>query len=231
MKYIHTLLPAFLAVFVAGCASPKYNYRPVVQEVSKPSLHVETLASVGDEMLRQGIYTERDAIKLTKVIKIGMLGAYTLTPGYYVKVGEDKVSEYYEPAVASDGGRVQKGALSDPWKSIQLSKKDAKIAIVTILNLKVATEATGVIRTKYLLLTDESFQQTLIYSGKFGNKIRVGYREFSNNVARPAFSNDVEYDLSESRIIGYKGARIEVLDATNESMRYIVLHNFNQAVK
>ena len=78
------------------------------------------------------------------------------------------------------------------------------------------------------MVTEDSFQQTLIYSGRVGDKINVGYREFSNSMARPAFNNDVEYDLSESRIIGYKGARLEIIKATNESIKYRVLNNFNK---
>lgn len=70
------------------------------------------------------------------------------------------------------------------------------------------------------------FQQTLIYSGKIGNRITIGYRESSGSMARPAFSNDVSYDLSESRIVGYKGARLEVIDATNTEITYKVLNGF-----
>jgi hypothetical protein len=66
----------------------------------------------------------------------------------------------------------------------------------------------------------------LIYNGRIGDKINVGYREFSNSLARPAFNNDVEYDLSASRTIGYKGAQIEVIDANNNSITYRVLRTF-----
>ena len=62
-----------------------------------------------------------------------------------------------------------------------------------------------------------------------GDKIDVGYREFSNNNARPAFNNDVEYDLTQSRTIGYKGAQLEVIEATNQHIQYRVIRNFNQA--
>jgi len=57
----------------------------------------------------------------------------------------------------------------------------------------------------------------------------VSYREFSDHHARTAFTNTAEYDLSESKIIGYKGALIEVLEATNQHIRYRVLRNFNEA--
>ena len=57
--------------------------------------------------------------------------------------------------------------------------------------------------------------------------LTLGYREFSNDKARPAFNNDVEYDLNSSKIIGYKGARIEVIEADNQNITYKVLSNFN----
>jgi len=82
---------------------------------------------------------------------------------------------------------------------------------------------------KRSVVFEDSVQQTLIYSGRIGSRIRFGYREFSNNIARPAFSNDVEYDLLESRVIGYKGAEIEIVDATNQFIKYIVKKNFNKA--
>jgi len=46
-------------------------------------------------------------------------------------------------------------------------------------------------------------------------------------MARAAFNTDVEYDLSESAIIGYAGARIEVIDATNTDIKYKIIKNFN----
>lgn len=77
-------------------------------------------------------------------------------------------------------------------------------------------------------LSANYFQQTLIYSGKIGNRITLGYREFSGNQARLGFSNDVTYDLSESNILGYKGARLEVIDATNTEITYKVLSEFKK---
>ena len=51
----------------------------------------------------------------------------------------------------------------------------------------------------------------------------------SANMARPAFSNAVEYDLSASTLIGYQDAQLEIVEATNTSITYRVLRNFNTA--
>lgn len=70
-----------------------------------------------------------------------------------------------------------------------------------------------------------------MYSGKVGNKINIAYREFSGGMARGAFSNVAEYDLSESKTIGYQGAQIDVIEATNQLIRYKVISNFSKATR
>ena len=121
---------------------------------------------------------------------------------------------------------VVKAALCDPFKALLLEKNpDAEICVVTVFGA-LACYKGEYERKSQPSEMGESFQQTLIYNGRIGDKINVGYREFSNSLARPAFNNDVEYDLSASRTIGYKGAQIEVIDANNNSITYRVLRNF-----
>jgi len=71
----------------------------------------------------------------------------------------------------------------------------------------------------------QTFRQELIYLGRSGDELSFKYREFSGNLARPAFSADLKYDLSESQTIGYRGARIDVIEAGNQVIRYQVQSN------
>lgn len=68
----------------------------------------------------------------------------------------------------------------------------------------------------------QTFSQELIYLGRSGDELSFKYREFSGSLARPAFSADLTYDLSESQTIGYRGARIEIIEAGNQQIRYRV---------
>ena len=54
----------------------------------------------------------------------------------------------------------------------------------------------------------------------------MSYREFSNDIARAAFSVDVEYDLNDGDVIGYKGAKLKILESSNTSIKYKVIENF-----
>ncbi len=74
----------------------------------------------------------------------------------------------------------------------------------------------------------EYLKQDFIYNGKVGNAIKFTYREYVNDLARPAFTQDLQYDLSESQIIGFRGLRIEVLSATNIKIDYKVLAYFSK---
>lgn len=210
---------------LVGCVAPTYNYQATPKQVSKPPIGSVNTAYVGDKMLEQGMLVDRDVLSLPTNTKINF--AYSMSAGYYQKVGQNKNGSYYSAINnISNGGNVQRSAISDPFQAVMLGL-DGKLCVITVFNAKNCTDQHSASHTSIGVATDNSFQQTLIYSGKVGNKINVGYREFSSNLARPAFNNDVEYDLSESRQIGYKGALLEVVDANNQNITYKVLRNFN----
>lgn len=221
------ILLILFSSFLFGCASPDYNYQAAYTNISEPPLDSVNTAYVGDVLVRQGRYSVHDAVYVPNKIEVSW--AYDILPGYYLKKGQDEDTETFLPSPEADGGGVDKAALADPWEAIMTYNGEQKICVVTVFNATACESEANFDHVEKQVLSANSFQQTLIYSGKVGNKINIGYREFSNNVARPAFNNDVEYDLSSSQIIGYKGARLEVIEATNEYIKYKILKNFNLA--
>lgn len=75
----------------------------------------------------------------------------------------------------------------------------------------------------------DSFKYVALYQGKSGNKIKISFREFKDDTARPAFTQDIEYELEKdgTSIVGFKGLRIEVLKATNTNITYKVVKDYN----
>lgn len=178
-------------------------------------------------MVSQGNMTYLQGIELEQENKIK---GYTLSPGFYPMTADDRDVTYHsfmQGKVPINGyGALSKSFIVDPPKDIQASKIEQKICIVTVFGLKTCDTEWPYKRTKRLSAQPDQFQQTLLYSGRSGQKINIAYREFSGSSARPAFSNDVEYDLSVSDVIGYKGARLKVKNANNESITYILISNF-----
>lgn len=93
--------------------------------------------------------------------------------------------------------------------------------------LKGEIPLTAVEAAAYLEFRQDSFKRELVYTGVSGNTIGVLYREFVDGLARPAFSQELKYDLTESRIIGYKGARFEILSANNLGITFKVIRHLD----
>lgn len=68
------------------------------------------------------------------------------------------------------------------------------------------------------------FKVELLYEGISGNVVNITYREFAENMIRPAFQQDLKYTLARSdEEISFRGARIVVHSATNSKIDYTVL--------
>ncbi|MBI5136508.1 MAG: hypothetical protein HZA24_04120 [Nitrospirae bacterium] len=72
--------------------------------------------------------------------------------------------------------------------------------------------------------TEKGFKIELLYQGIVGTGISVSYREYKDDMARPAFTQDVKYEMDGNggALIGFKGSRIEVIKATNVDIMYRV---------
>lgn len=224
---------SLLLLALSGCATTAYNYKPEVAESSNPPLNQVATAYVGESLIEQGRVIQGDGIKLNskQILDKAKMG---LSAGTYMKIGENETQEFYMPHSGSDSGKVEKTSMFsfDPsaLQSIVVDKETNKVSLISA-NVKTYGDLIEFNRTKITVKDTNSFQQTLIYNGKVGNKINIGYREFSGDLARPAFTNNVEYDLNSSKTIGYKGARLEVIAADNQSIKYKVLQNFNKATQ
>lgn len=213
-----------LVVMITGCTSPKFNYLPKTESFSEPPVGSVNTAYVGDSLIRQGVTQTVDGLKVTAPARVSW--GYTVTPGLLKKTGEDSSADFYYPTGGVNSSNVEKATLADMWQGIMVRKRDSALCVITIFGVTSCETGMPIEKTQLNLSGDSSFQQALLYNGRVGNKINIGYREFSANTARPAFNNDVEYDLSESSLIGYKGAKFEVLDASNQSIKYRVVSNF-----
>ncbi|HSZ52919.1 MAG TPA: hypothetical protein VK801_15230 [Caulobacteraceae bacterium] len=219
---------AIAGAMLTGCATPVANYKPEVQQLSQPPLNSISTASIGDDLLSQGSNAIQEGLELKAQVHVTW--AYTLSSGFYPKTGSDSHNAYYSFIFMSSlpgYGTLSKNPLADPARSIKTDLQGSKVCVVTVFDLYVCAPDSSGTLTRRTLTSENGLQRTLIYNGRVGDKINIGYREFSDSTARPAFSNNVEYDLSSSNIISYRGAKLRIIDANNNSITYQVLSNFN----
>ena len=149
-----------------------------------------------------------------------------------MRAGESDGWETYSPADGPDAGRVKQspGAITLQG-SFHYSNDGKTIGVITNFYQAVNARANGITRTTRPSLSPDAIQRSLVYGGKTGSKIKLGYREVWKNITRPSHDVFVEFDLADSMIVEFKGARIEVIEATNKSIRYRVTHTFDTTEK
>lgn len=220
---IKGLLAIALSLTVSGCA---LKYDPTTSSkttlVDFPHIGEVNTAYVGDSMMSKGVQVESEAVVLKTPVD-GVL--YDIPNGTYDLLGTSKDGRIFKP-ISKDLKSVVKNPMADPVQAMGVKNSVPKeLCVITTFGVYECYKANFEIK-KVSSTSEAAFQQTLIYSGKVGNKINIGYRESSNDIARPAFNNDVEYDLNDSKEIGYKGAVVEILSADNQKITYRVIKSF-----
>jgi hypothetical protein len=68
------------------------------------------------------------------------------------------------------------------------------------------------------------FRKEVVYQGAAGGVLRLLYREFVNDLARPAFSQELTYDIPDGGplTVFVKGLKMTVHSAGNEGMAYTI---------
>ena len=202
---------------LAGCTTVQYNGADsFINEVSYPKIEEVITVYIGDFLVKKGTIVEENVLLIQQPIDKG----YNIPAKEYYQVGYSDTQDFYSAIGVVDS------FVMDPAEAIAVKKQESsELCIISIFGGSVCYKG-DFERTKRLAESGNGFQQTLIYNGRIGDKINIAYREFNNDVARPAFSNEVEYDLSSSNVIGYKGALLEVVEADNSSITYKLIRNF-----
>lgn len=226
------ILVLLLCIF--GCSTiPTISTIPIEFEspdktvLSFPDIGVETTCNVGDFLISQGEEISGQGIVMSKDY---VSGAVIIGYGHYILKGKSSDYLIFEPIdadISSQGKSVEgRPCLALNTLTNELRFTYINVGAVYIGSLNPIIPADHFKLEPVSVKSKNDFQQTLIYMGKEGNTIKMSYREFSNDLARPAFTTDISYDLDESHDIIYKNAQITIIAATSANITYKVLHNF-----
>jgi hypothetical protein len=215
-KTVFTLFSA-LMFSMAGCASgPPINlYVAPNTALAVPAVNTQASADVGQTIISKASVTKIPAIKLANPVSENI----NLTSTTSIQVGPHPLH------ATSDAGKYYRD-FSTPYGGIYVPNDKSQPAVIYHAPLagnygKVPVK--GIEPTEIEQWARDSFKRELIYAGVSQTTISISYREFSDNVARPAFSQELKYDLNQGSTIGYKGARFEVIKATNTELIYKVI--------
>lgn len=228
MKRKLLTISATIIFSLTGCVSqPTYEntVRSEINEVQRPETGVIVKASLGERLLESG-YTSSTTVDMFTLPADVSAFDVTIKAGEYKHTGNINGSKSF----TNTNPALYPTSLGLPAMTpIFVDKKTGELCISGSFGVKPCSDFKPIVesRTTHNGYSKDGFVQELIYTGKSNDTIRFSYREFSGDMARPAFTVPVEYDLKEDPVIAYQGAVIEVLEATNRSITYKVINHFN----
>jgi len=213
-------LAALLFIFLTAQAVSSTNTLYEEVTYNRPSIGTNAEAYLGDRMLTQQVGEWKECITPKKT--------YTKARGVIYKGGEPickrklKDKDYW-PTYDNWGSTRFKVRWKGRKGKYKLCQIEAGFAGGCIKKLSEDAVESG----ETFIYTEKSFQQSVEYAGKSGNILKFNYSEYSDGFARQAFTREFQIDLSEGSIAAYKGAIIEILEATNVQIKYKVIRNFS----
>ncbi|EDL70473.1 putative lipoprotein [Vibrio campbellii] len=219
MKKILLIIISFAALALSGCASKPYYGQ--IQSIDAPDVGLVTTKSLGEPIVEYSYAQTKDSFSVHTPLDLKG-GLLTMEIGTYVKVAD--ASRYDEYMAVSPTAGMDSGFTLHKT-NIYLDKTNNTVCNYDVLYFCTDENAPVSIKPRTVEGADSQFKE-MIYTGKHGSKVNFMYREFTNNMIRGAFTVPVEYDLTEGKVISYKGAEFEIIEATNRHLKYIVRKHF-----
>jgi hypothetical protein len=202
---------------------------PTVQNIDFPTVGQTKSVEVGESLIKRERLAAVPAIDVLEEAStvtdwMGSSFRISVLPGRYSQVGIDPRGAYYQ-AVAGNFRINEKSAGRGGIYVPNSNPSETELYTFNPLGVLLIYPRQGIAlkATRTSLPVAGGFRRELIYSGTSKNTLSLLYREFLDDLLRPAFSQELKYDLSEATVIGYKGARFEVISANNTEITYRVV--------
>lgn len=242
-----TLAALGMLLTAAGCATQSTGIAvtpvsAVVEEETMywPNKGEVTTVQLGETMVETYRINIRELVVLPKAVRQEAVYrqktrmAFDLPAGEYLLVGKDQSGGrfYAAPpkrAMVSWQERDGKFGDSDPVNAGIHVAKDGATTVYWqwdgyLPELAPERIAPLIPARKEGPMREAKLRRQLVYTGTSAGTLSLAYREFSENIARPAFSQDLKYDL-KSPIVGYQKARFEIIKTDNTSITYRLIEH------
>jgi hypothetical protein len=222
-----------VAALFSGCAAVtviEANNGPEERIGKVPAVGVESTVPVGSQVFSQFRYWSRTGFRVKDSYNDRLvLGRIVVSEGdFLVKASVDgKVAYCTEKRAYVDplAGPFASACFVESTTPGSFGSVKARPGAIWFEN-KLAPEIRYE-RSELMAPKVDSFKYELLYQGISKGTLRLSYREYSNDMARPSYFQDVSYDIpSFPAEVAFKSVRLEVINADNNGIRYRVLAGF-----
>jgi len=223
-----------LLVWILGC-SPVTVVRPNRDVSNNFNINELKETKVGEIMLskidgkymngfevRNDFQIKDHNVKVIFGHKFRIIG--TTANGDYVCLGDDESYNDQKPpyciVVNKDTSQIYSVINCSSYYSAIRDNED----IFKGIDMKLPNPSSLDILKPYRFYVKGSNKIEVAYTGKSGKILKLQLREFLNeNMRTPSNTQDLSFDLSESKTISIKNLVIDVIEATNSKIKYKVI--------
>ncbi|WP_300545086.1 hypothetical protein [uncultured Pseudoalteromonas sp.] len=216
MKKLVTL-PLLLGLAACARTQPPVTY----DLISLPALNTQETAYLGERMLMKTFGHYANCIDVS-----GANGVQSVIKNTRFCQKSPTSSTYYSSDLQAVGHKNGYGNVISHANSVTYDAQKNEVC-ASVFSCYDSSEMSISYKKGELVMEDNALQQIIEYNGRTGSVLNFTYREFAGGMARSAFTTDFKMDLEEGNEIGYKGARLEIKEATNKKIIYSVLKSFN----
>tara|TARA_B100000035_G_scaffold77733_1_gene64829 strand:+ start:1083 stop:1775 length:693 start_codon:yes stop_codon:yes gene_type:complete len=227
---MNKIVPVLLVLFLTSCAQRVSDLR--LKEFASVPNDTVAVAMLGDTMIRQGdveigsgLRIKGDINRPHGVLLIGVKSKQR-EAFLFMKDGEANcygpfMVEKIDPLYGSMGYDGDGFCVPTNGKKLYLIMANGRPSLP-----KLEIDNSYEVVPNMERFSDESFIQEFVYNGRTDNQAKFIYREYAESFKRVSFSQEAQYDLDESNIVGFKELKIQIIEATNQKVKYKILQNF-----
>ncbi len=214
-----------------GACATTQSIPPVLVSVDRPEADRIAVAELGGVVLERSQSVRYDGVVLENRVTwldLFKLRQFAIEPGRLVaREDDDRFTYYFSDSISFRDPYT--GTTSRASGGICISKTDPGTVRAFITSGPCGIQPDQWPRVSPTFIVDvnaTNFRNELIYGGRSGPVLRFVYREFLADQRSPSLSMEFQIDLADGPMFGFRGARIEVIEATNLSLRYRVIRSF-----
>ena len=219
MKVIKLIsITLITTVLIIGCSTLSVQPR-YFQSVGETDAGVSLKSYVGDILYTKYDYESRDFIRLTFENSCGMGCKIVATDSIFLASTVNGQTGACGQAQRHQGlmGLVMPmnvcvidqnmDGVFEKWAS---GPTDGNLKMAIPYNFQTADSVRGK-------------KKELIYQGRQEDTLRFIYREYINDIVRPAYDQTVEYNIGVDDMVTFRGMKIQVMDANNQEISYRII--------
>lgn len=223
MKRIISLI--YCSLYLVGCSSPNYNYKPKSTVVNVPELGVWVTSSIGEVIVDQGNITQREYLYIQEDSEVGV---YDIKKGKFIKSGDDSKYTYFIQDITT-GNSIFAGLFSTPitTASLRIDKISGEVCILRPLEFDFCGDVSYKIEEK-LTWSSDDFRQKIIFSGYNDGILKLSYFEYNLTSVGANINTPIEFDINDNKKINYNGANIDIRSVNDRQITYKVESYFRR---